>query len=159
MNEFSPNSKVWIYQSDRILTAQEQSSINEAAGAFIADWTAHGKLLKSELKIYYNLFLVLFVDETQADASGCGIDKSVRFIQGIEQTLSINLMNRLLVAYKVQEEIKICSIRAFEQKVASGEVTEDTIVFNNLVSSKAAFDKEWEIALKNSWHAKMLIQQ
>ena len=157
MKDFSPLSKVWIYQSDRVLSESELVFIKSNAEKFIADWTAHGKLLKAHLEIFYARFLVLFVDETQADASGCGIDKSLHFFQQLEGDLAITLMNRQLVAYKENGEVKTIAISAFEKKLESGEITADTIVFNNLVTTKESFDSGWEIPLKNSWHSKMLV--
>jgi hypothetical protein len=35
-------------------------------------------------------------------------------------------------------------------------VNESTIVFNNMVSSKSAFDKEWQVPLKQSWQSRVL---
>jgi hypothetical protein len=157
MHNFSPQSKVWIYQAERRLTADEQILIHKKAENFLGEWTAHGKHLLAKIDIYHNQFLVLFVDESQANASGCGIDKSIHFFQQIENELSINLMNRLLVAYKVKNEIVTCSLKDFEAKVESGEITADNIVFNNLVSTKAEFDTAWEIPLSKSWHNKLLV--
>ena len=157
MENFSPSSRVWVYQADRALNENEVSQINIKATSFIADWTAHGKLLKSHLEIFYNRFLVLFVDESQAGASGCGIDKSVHFIQQLEKDFNLNLMNRLLVAYKQAEEVKSCSLHSFEKGIESGEITASTIVFNNLVTTKQEFDTNWEIPLHQSWHNKMLV--
>jgi hypothetical protein len=157
MSNFSPLSKVWIYQSDRFFTEEELDYLTKKSSDFITAWTAHGKLLKAELKIYYKLFLVLFVDETEANASGCGIDKSVHFFQQMEKDLKVNLMNRMLVAYKENELVKICSLNDFEKKLASNEVNSETVVFNNLINNKAEFDAAWEIPLKKSWHSKMLI--
>ena len=157
MKDFSADSKVWIYQSDRALTESEVAFVNENAKRFIDAWTTHGKHMKAHILVFYNRFLVLFADESQAEASGCGIDKSVHFFQQLERSLGINLMNRLLVAYKEQDEVKTCSLHAFEKKIESGEITADTIVFNNLVSSKAEFLASWESPLKQSWHSKMLV--
>ncbi len=157
MIDFSPLSKVWIYQAERPLTSSEIAHINNAATAFIADWTSHGKLMKATIISRYNLFLILMVDETQADASGCGIDKSVRFFQQMEKDFSINLMNRLKVAYKAGEEVICTSLAAFEKKIESGEINGDTIVFNNLVQTKSDFESNWEVPLHSSWHAKMLV--
>lgn len=157
MKDFSEESKVWIYQSDRVLTDNEIAFINENAKRFLDVWTTHGKHMKAHIEVIYNRFLVLFADESQAEASGCGIDKSIHFFQQIERSLGINLMNRLLVAYKENDEVKSCSLHAFEKKIESGEISGDTIVFNNLVSTKAEFLSAWEIPLKNSWHSKMLV--
>jgi hypothetical protein len=157
MNTFSPDSKVWIYQSNRVFTEAENKLILDKATSFISDWTAHGKLLKASINSYYNRFLVLMVDETQANASGCGIDKSVRFFQLLENEFQLNLMNRLLVAYKVNSDVLTCQLSEFEKKIEQQEIHEDTIVFNNLVATKSEFENNWEIPLKKSWHAKLLV--
>lgn len=158
MNDFSPQSKVWIYQSERLFSDAEIELIKNKADLFISNWTAHGKLLKAKIEVYYGLFIILFVDEAQADASGCGIDKSVHFFLALEKEFSVNLMNRLLVAYKDNGTVKSISLSSFENKLAAREINEDTIVFNNLVQNKAEFESHWEIPLKNSWHNKMLIK-
>lgn len=157
MNNFSPESKVWIYQSNRAFTEAENKLILDKATTFISDWTAHGKLLKASIGSYYNRFLVLMVDETQADASGCGIDKSLRFFQQLELEFNVSLMNRMLVAYKVNTEVLTCQLSEFEKKIEQGEVHQDTIVFNNLVGTKAEFENNWETPLKKSWHSKLLV--
>ena len=79
-NSFPPDTRIWIYQSATILTAQQKSEIETKATFFIDDWTAHGKKLKATIEIFHNLFVVVFADEKQALASGCSIDKSLKFI-------------------------------------------------------------------------------
>ena len=41
----SDNSRIWIYQADRELTADEQSFLNQELLNFITDWTAHNVAL------------------------------------------------------------------------------------------------------------------
>ena len=82
--EFSSHSRVWIYQSDRKLTADEVVQIQMNLDNFTRSWTAHNNQLKAKAEIRYNRFLVLIVDESQAGASGCSIDKSVNFMKQLE---------------------------------------------------------------------------
>ncbi|MBL7883439.1 MAG: ABC transporter ATPase [Bacteroidia bacterium] len=150
------NARVWVYQSNRILTEAEITTIKKAAELFIVDWSAHGATLKASFDILHNLFIVIAVDEQQAMASGCSIDKSVHFIKELELKLNLNFFDRLRVAYIQQEEIKICHLSTFEELAKNNMVNEETIVFNNMVTTKRAFNHEWEVPLKNSWQSKIL---
>lgn len=150
--EMPPDSRVWIYQSTRGLSQKEIEEINIKGQDFIEQWTAHGKLLKASFEIFYDRFLIFFVDEKQAIASGCSIDKSVNFVKEIEKKFNLNLFDRMAVAYKKGNEIISCRLNEFEKLLQKGIVNENTIVFNNLVQSKAEFDKSWEVPVKESWH-------
>jgi hypothetical protein len=37
-----------------------------------------------------------------------------------------------------------------------GLITDETVVFNNLVDTKEAFEKNWEISLGESWHKQLV---
>ena len=151
-----PNAKVWVYQSYRALTNEEATEITKAGERFISDWAAHGASLKASFEIMYNRFIVLAVDEQQALASGCSIDKSVKFIKDIEQQFNLILFDRMQVAYRKENEIVVCKLSEFEKLAEQGLINETTIVFNNMVTTKTAFDTEWEVPLKHSWHKKMM---
>jgi len=56
-------------------------------GSVTISWTAHNNQLKAKGEIRYNRFLILIVDESQAGASGCSIDKSVPFYETAGTTL------------------------------------------------------------------------
>ncbi len=150
------NARVWIYQANRKLSFDEKAIVQQEAESFLNTWTAHNKHLLTSFEIRYDLFLVVMVDEEQANASGCSIDKLVHFIQAIEKKLSISLMNRMLFAHKNQSNVEVVSREQFEEQIKSGVIHDDTIVFNNLVQSKGELDNGWEIPLKDSWHKQIV---
>ena len=154
----SSDSRVWIYQSNRQFTIEETAEIKEKAEGFIETWTAHGQLLKAAVEIFYNLFIVIFVDEKQATASGCSIDDSVDFIKEIEKTFSTSLFDRMIVAYKKENKIFTCKRNEFEKLLAEEAINNKTIVFNNLVNTKSEFETNWEIPLAKSWHQQLLVK-
>ena len=84
--QFSENSRVWIYQSDKELNDEQAVRVATLLNNFATQWTAHNHQLKAKAEVRYNRFLVLIVDETQAGASGCSIDKSANFMKALEQT-------------------------------------------------------------------------
>src|SRR5215217_4161490 len=98
---FSPQSKIWIYQSNRAFTPIEVNEIQQKLDEFTGQWTAHGHKLKAKAEIRYNFFIVLIVDQDSANATGCSIDSSVRVIKEIEQAYNVDLFNRFNMAYKV----------------------------------------------------------
>jgi len=154
--QMPPDARLWVYQSNKPLSDAEQKAIQEEGEQFIAGWSAHGAALKASFEILYGRFVVIAVDEKQALASGCSIDKSVHFIKALEQKHNLNFFDRMQVAYKSGNEILACSLNEFEKLAGEKRVDENTIVFNNMVSSKAAFEKEWEIPLKQSWQSRVL---
>ncbi|PCH91624.1 MAG: ABC transporter ATPase [Bacteroidetes bacterium] len=149
-------ARIWIYQCNRELSAEEVKAINEKSEEFILDWSAHGAKLAAAIEIFYNLFVVVMVDEEKAEASGCSIDKSFQFIKELTDTHDLALLDRMNVAYRDNNKIQICRIDEFEGLLHRGEVSEDTIVFNNLVDTKKDFDSKWEVLLKDSWHRKLI---
>ena len=153
--EFSSQSRVWVYQSDRKLTADEVVQIQMHLDNFTRSWTAHNNQLKAKAEIRYNRFLVLIVDETQAGASGCSIDKSVNFMKQLEQEFGINLFDRFNLAYRDGQEIISVPRHQFEELLKSGKINTETIVFNNLAQNVAELETKWEVPFKDSWHIQL----
>ena len=150
-SEIADLSRVWVYQADRGLTDQEVVFIKQRLLDFCNNWKAHHAHLKSSYQVLHNRFMILLVDEQQLDASGCSIDSSVALIKSIEEELSLDLFNRTVVAYEVEEEILTLPMLNFKKLVQA-----DTIVFNNLVTNKTGLENDWRVEAKDSWHAKWL---
>lgn len=153
--QFSQNSRVWIYQSNRQLNAAEANKLQQQLNNFTAGWTAHNHQLKARAELRYNRFIILVVDESQAGASGCSIDKSVNFMHQVAQEYGINLFDRFNLAYRSGEEVLSVDRPAFEDLLKTGAINSNTIVFNNLVQNLAELETNWEVPFKNSWHPRL----
>ena len=151
------NSRVWIYQSDREFTKKEIGFISAKAEDFINQWTRHGDDLKGSFTIKYNQFLVLAVDESFNNVSGCSIDSSVRFIKELENELKLDLMNKMNITFKDNKNINLVKMSDFQQFAKDKKVTSETIVFNNMVATKEDFESNWEVPAKESWHKRFLV--
>ena len=152
----SENSRIWIYQSDRELTTNEQAILQAELEKFVSEWTAHNVALSGSFEILHGRFIVIMIDESKTSASGCSIDKCFNFLKKMESLLNVNLMNRLLLAYKDQNEIRLLPKNKFEELLKSGQLTEETIVFNNLIEKKSDLKTKWQVPVKESWHKIML---
>ncbi|SEP38119.1 ABC transporter ATPase [Mucilaginibacter sp. AW1-7] len=153
--EFSQHSRVWIYQADKKLTDDVVQQIQQELDKFTTGWTAHNNQLKAKGEVRYNRFLILIVDESQAGASGCSIDKSVHFMQNIGQHFNINLFDRFNLAYRDGEEILSLPRHAFEDMLKQGKINTETIVYNNMVQNLTELETKWEVPFKNSWHIQL----
>jgi len=153
----SPNAKVWIYQASEPFTESEAIKIKDACTTFVDEWSAHGNSLIADYHLFFNQFICLFVDETGFTASGCSIDSSVHFIKSLEKEYNISLMNRTDVAYIDKNgDVKIIDMHGLKEAFEAGEISRDTLVFNNLIRTRGEMDTNWLIPISQSWQNRLL---
>lgn len=150
------STKVWVYQSSKAFNEGDKDLIRKRADEFLTEWNNHGKNISAEYRILYDRFFIFIVDEAKVPASGCSIDSSVRFVKQLEKDLGLDLMNRMKLAYRSGNEIKIAELNEFKEMVKAHKIGEETIVFNNLVSTLDELNEKWEVPLKDSWHKQFL---
>lgn len=154
-DQLPDNARLWIYQSDRPFTAEQIGHIKKTLSAFVENWTAHNRMLAAGFDIRYDLFLIVGIDEQMAMASGCSIDKSVHIMRQLEQELGLKLLERNIFAFKKDGHVMPITRKNFESMVQSGEINDETIVYNNLVDRKSDLATRWEIPLRESWHKQL----
>jgi hypothetical protein len=145
-------SRIWIYQSSRKFQENEIALITNRLEQFIAQWAAHGKPLAASFTISYNRFIIISVNEEEQHVTGCSIDASVGVIQELEKELKVELLDKLNVTFKLGEFIVHKSILDFKQMVKDKAVSDQTIVFNNLVNTIGEWRDFWEVPATESWH-------
>lgn len=154
-NSLPGSSRVWVYQSDLSFTPEQVEIITQKLTVFLTTWDYHGTRLNAAAEVFYNQFIVIFVDEQVQKAGGCSIDKSVALIKEIEQDFGVELMNRMNLAYRQDQKIVVDKMSDFQRAIREGQVNEKTVVFNNLVTNKDEFIKEWEVPAAESWHKQL----
>ena len=148
---FSPASRVWIYQSSRVFSAEETTSIQLQANQFVAQWAAHGAKVKGMALVLLNRFVILVADETQTQVSGCSTDSSIHFIQQLQTDFSTDFFNRKEIGLYVGNRIELFSLNAIPEAVEKGIITAETLCFNNLTLSLHEWRNKWIIPVANSW--------
>lgn len=148
------NSKIWIYQANRKLSDSEVDEITEATKEFVENWAAHGTSLEASFITKYNRFIILAINQDAHPATGCSIDSSVQFIQNLEAKYGIDLLDKMNVTYKTGEFIAFKTLLEFKQLAKSKSVSENTIVFNNLVNTIEEWQDFWEVPANESWHSR-----
>lgn len=155
-NALPDEARIWIYQCNRSFSDEEVEEIRIRLSAFLEEWTAHGAQLKAGFKIPYQRFIIIGLDQQQASASGCSIDASVHFIQNLEKIYEVDLLDRMNVSFKQGKFIAYKDLKDFKKMVKNKSVSAHTIVFNNLINTKAELEDFWEVPLKDSWHSRFL---
>jgi hypothetical protein len=151
--DFTGNSRVWIYQSPRLFTPSEALTIEEMLETFAREWKSHGTPVKGYGNLFYGQFIVLMADETATGVSGCSTDGSVRLVKEIEQRFGVNLFDRLMLAFHVKDKVQMMPLSQLPHALENGLVNEETLYFNNTVQTKEELEAKWLIPLKNSWLA------
>jgi hypothetical protein len=149
---FSPQSKVWIYQSNRAFTNEEVAAIELKINDFASQWKAHGHQLQANAEVLHNFFLVFTVDEASAGVTGCSIDASVRVVKELEKEYNVDLFNRFNMAYLVDGKVVVAIKEDFETLINIKSVGPSTIVFNNMVQTLGDFETKWQVPFEQSWH-------
>jgi hypothetical protein len=147
-------SRIWIYQSSRKFSDEEVAEIEKDLMQFIENWSAHGTSLEASFTIRYNRFIIIAVNQEFHPATGCSIDSSVGFIQNLEQKYSVDLLDKMNVAFKQGEFITYKTLLEFKKLAKDKSVSENTIVFNNLVNTIEELQEGWEIPASESWHSR-----
>ena len=144
-------SRIWIYQSNRKFSDDEIIEIEKDLQSFIDEWMSHGTPLEASFITKYNRFLILAVNQDVQQATGCSIDKSVEFIQKLEQKYKVDLLDKMNVTYKQGEFLTHKSLLDFKRMAKEKAVSENTIVFNNLVNTIEEWKENWEVPASDSW--------
>jgi hypothetical protein len=150
---FAPNSRVWIYQSNRIFFMQEALEIEPILQDFIKTWNSHGTPVKGYANLFFGRFIIFMADENATGVSGCSTDSSVRIIKDIEQKFKVNMFDRTLLSFYIKEKVEQIPLAQLEYAITNNFITADTLYFDNTVLTKITLENNWITPVKYSWLA------
>ena len=106
--------------------------------------------LAAGVTILENHFIIIALDETENGASGCSIDTLQNKIQNLEKELSISLLNRLNIFYRIEDNIKCIPTT----KLA--ELANKETLFYDLTIQKKSELSNWLKPIEEGWCADLL---
>lgn len=148
---FHFDSRVWIYQCNRLFTLNEALEIEELLKEFVMQWKSHGTPVKGEAHLFFGQFVVLIADETATGVSGCSTDSSVRLIKDIDERFGVNMFDRTTLAFVVKDKVELLPMTQLQHAFENGFLNGDTLYFNNLVQTKEELERKWIVPIKESW--------
>lgn len=153
---FSDDSRVWIYQCNRLFSLSEALQLEPMLQDFVTGWNSHGDPVKGYANLFFGQFIILMADETATGVSGCSTDTSVRLIKSIEQQFNVQLFDRQSLAFIIKDKIQLLPLSQLAYAVENNFINGDTLYFNNTVLTKKEWMDHWLIPVKESWLAKRL---
>ncbi|MFN0013596.1 MAG: ABC transporter ATPase [Saprospiraceae bacterium] len=154
--DYAPESRVWVYVSNRPLSDVEAQFVREALHDFTRQWTAHNQALRAAAEVFQNQFVILLVDETQAGASGCSIDKSTHVLEALGQKLGIDLFDRMRFAWVENDTLFFADRNGLVAGTESLAIQPDTLMVNTLVQTKRDLQEKWLVPFSQSWHRRIV---
>ena len=148
------DSRIWIYQSSKDLSDSEIKIIDNKTTLFLENWKAHGNELQASYLIKERRFLIIAVNERFNPIGGCSIDYSLQLVNDISTTINLNLLDRLSVNYRLENNIKSISLRDLKNKIKNKSFSPETIIFNTTVKTKKELSSDFELKISSSWLSK-----
>jgi hypothetical protein len=149
--DFASDSRVWVYQSNRLFTMQEVLYVEELLKNFADSWQSHGSPVKGYGNVFFGQFIVLMADERATGVSGCSTDSSVRLIKQIETMFNVNMFDRQSLAFVVKDKVQLLPMTQLQYAIDNQFISPDTLYFNNIVQTKEELEKKWIVPVKDSW--------
>lgn len=150
------NQRIWIYTLSQALTDEQLVDFKNKCDVFVNSWTAHDVKLDASYELYKNRLLIFKVNEASYNASGCSIDKQLRFVKELEVSFSIELLNRMLVAYYHDSDLKIIHQLKIKDLIASQDINANTLIYNNTINFSSDLETNWQVPLHKTWLSKYL---
>jgi hypothetical protein len=150
------NDRIWIYTLSKELSNEQLVDFKNRCQNFVSGWTAHDVNLDASFELYQNRLLIFKVNEDKYNASGCSIDKQVRFVKELEQAFSVELLNRLLVAYENNHQIEVMKASQVKDLLNSNTISANTLVFDNTITQSSELSTKWKQPLQATWLVKYL---
>jgi hypothetical protein len=144
--DFNEASQIWIYFAPSIFSEAQIQLVNQNMDTFLSQWNAHKVSLEAVGMILYNQCIVLSVNKETAQASGCSVDASVRFIKELGMEIQIDFFRRDLFFTLENEKmnsIEINNIKDIFEKNTDIEVMSPFYLnlkeFRNNITQKIPF--------------------
>src|SRR5256885_1768545 len=144
-------ARVWIFASDRPLRGDDARTLLDTVDQFLSQWKAHGAPLRSAREWRDDRFLLIGVDPTIEQASGCSIDGLFRGLQGLERSLATRLVAGGRVFYRdANGEPQLAARSELASLAARGILNGDTPVFDTSITNAGAYRERFEQSARDT---------
>ena len=154
-SDLPDSARIWIYGTGQSLTRNRVLELESHMARFVAAWHSHERPVIPAWQLVYGRFVVIGADEKAFGVSGCSIDSMVRNLKDFDRLTGSNLLGTGgQVFYRDASGAIRCVERlAFTDLARQGVVDEETVVFNNVISTVGEFrGGRWEVPMRESWH-------
>jgi hypothetical protein len=148
------DARIWIFGSDKPLEGAVVDTLLAEVDSYLDTWKAHGFPLRAAREWRDDRFLIIGIDPTVEQASGCSIDGLFRALQQLQTTIGVQMLGGGRVFYRDAAGATHAVARdEFTSLTASGKVGPGTPVFDTSLTSLDAWRSGFEKPLSQSWAA------
>ena len=154
------DARLWVFAASRDLTDDEGAALLRHVDSFLERWHAHGAPVVGARELRDHRFLLVAADERATGVSGCSIDSLSQALREVEAELDVSLREGGVLVFWRDAEGAVRSLPRgeFRQLARSGEVGEDTLVFDNTAPTVGDVRAgRWERPMRDSWHARAFL--
>jgi hypothetical protein len=149
-SDLPDNARVWVFGSDKPLTGAVADSLLAEVDRYLDQWKAHGFPLRAAKEWRENRFLVIGIDPTVEQASGCSIDGLFRALQNLQKTIGAQMVGGGRVFYRDATGVQSVTRDEFPAVASTVKTVFDTSVIR-LDDWRARFERP----LSESWAASL----
>ncbi len=151
LNALPDTARCWVYQSATEIPEARVNPIREALAAYTSRWESHGQILPAGSEVLHRRFILIAVNPQGDSLCGRSVDASVRLVRDIGERFGLDFFDRMQLAYLKGGQVKTAHKDDFPDLYRQGELTDDTLVFDNLVQTLGDWRQAWLKPLKNTW--------
>ncbi|WKZ64013.1 MAG: hypothetical protein QY315_04285 [Saprospiraceae bacterium] len=156
LEKFNPDSKVWVFTANRVLSDTEITQINSRLEEFAQSWVSHGDPLSARAFVLHRYFVILAVDNKMYLASGCSIDTAMRFIQTLQIDFDVDLLDRQSFVYLKDHKPVLIRRKDMKSAYQDGIILDDTLFFDPLVTSWQEMREGFLKPMRDFWMKNMI---
>src|SRR3954469_17722571 len=154
--ELPESARIWVFGSDKPLTRAVVDSMLAEVDSYLDQWKAHGFPLRAAREWRDNRFLIIGIDPTAEQASGCSIDGLFRSLQQMQTTIGAQLVGGGRVFYRDPSGVAHSVARdEFSTLTSSGKIGPKTPVFDTSLTQLDAWKSKFERPFAESWAASL----
>ena len=155
-NALPDSARVWVFGSDVPVTGAPADTLLSEVDQYLDQWKAHGFPLKAAREWKDNRFLIVGIDPTAEQASGCSIDGLFRQLQQIQKTIGAQLVGGGRVFYRDPTgKTQATTREEFSSLKTKGAIGPKTPVFDTSLTKLADWKAKFERPLADSWAASL----
>jgi hypothetical protein len=155
-SDLPDNARIWIFGSDKPLNGAVADTMLAEVDSYLDQWKAHGFPLKAAREWRDSRFLIIGIDPTVEQASGCSIDGLFRSLQQMQKSIGAQLVGGGRVYYRDTSGATHAVARdEFSSLASSGKIGPTTPVFDTSLTQLDAWKSRFERPFAESWAASL----
>ncbi len=149
--DYPLDSKAWVFQSSRPISILEGQSMDALMQDFVQQWTSHGEELRAFAKILFGNSLLVLVDESQAEVSGCGTDSMVHMVKSLEEQFQLSWFDRSSLLFYAREKFERVPIAQVKYAISQGIVSPTDLFLDASLSTYGELRDRYVLPIDHSW--------